>query len=284
MARTPTPENLAFISDPGQPWQVRIDQLRRTLENECSELELRHLYRLLEGGPPKGELPEHWYIIANDIMTCLYYHESDPERYSRNLIQLLNSPSQPLVLRDYTVQHLASWLDLRPSETNGSRVPPPSAEITSQVLQAMVAATTDRDLEQTRIPGTTLMMLITLSRAPGSVDCSQAISALTPWLTRALHEGAMLDNSVRVSAIQAAGILLPERFRPVIRKIAYSENSLPSLRLPAIAALGLCGEEKDVEMLREIIASRPEFSYAAGDASSLLAGRVSKSTDTSSKK
>lgn len=279
--RPDAPSALAFVRDPGQAWQVRVALLRDALRSECGEREIRYLYELLAMGPPKGELPEHWYVIANEFMDQLLRHDADLERFPSKLLHLLRDPRQPLVVRDYAVQHLATWLDPRSRQTPAVRpgaAPPavqPSPEVAARVLQALVAAATDPTLEQSSIPGTTLMMLVNLVRSPG-VDCTQAVTALKPWLTRALEDGSRLATPVRVSAVQAAGMLAPQEFRPVLRRIAYRENGQSSLRLPAIAALAHCGETADVEQLRQIARTRPELSYAAREAGTTLATHLAR--------
>jgi hypothetical protein len=273
---TPQPTRLDFLTDTGQSYQVRISLLRNTLSTECSEPELRYLYSLLEKPAPKGELPEHWFVIANDIMTKILTYENDPQRFSANFIGLLNDSQQPEVIRDYAVQYLAAWLNPRSAQATAVSLATPSPEIAAQVLQSLVSAMMDPALEPSSIPGTTLMMLVDLKRSEGGVDCTQAIATLKPWLSHALQDGSKLNNSVRVSAVSAAGILAPTEFRPIIRKIAYQENGSSSLRLPAIAALGQSGESEDLSKLQQIASSSPELAYAAQDAGKLLKDRISK--------
>lgn len=272
------PTRLDFITDIGQPFQYRAIQLRNTLSTECAEPEIRYLYQLLENGPPKGELPEHWFVIANEIMILILNHESDPQRFSTNFIKLLNDTRQPDVIRDYAVQFLTTWLNPRSPQATANSLATPPPEIAAKVLQSLAAATIDPALEQSSIPGTTLMMLVDLTRSGTAVDCSQAIATLKPWLGRALQDGSTLNNSIRVSAVVAAGIIAPEEFRPVIRRIAYQENSGSSLRLPAIAALGQAGEAEDLAKLREIATTSPEFTYAAQDAFTALSSRLASNT------
>lgn len=274
---------LAYLNDPGQPWQLRIDLLRKALSEECGEPEIRELYELMAKGAPHGELPEHGYVIANEIMEQLLRHDSDPQRFSSSLLQVLHDSRQPLVVRDYAVQHLVTWLTLHPPQAQVQATDPsrlssaaPSPEITAHVFQSLIAAATDPELEQTTIPGTTLMMFMNLARQPGGVDLSEATETLKPWLTRALEDGSILSAPIRVSAIQAAGILDPEGFRPVIRNIAYAENGQSSLRLPSIAVLGQCGENADLEKLRHIASTHPELSYAAQDAITSLTSRLAQ--------
>lgn len=272
------PSRFAFLSDSSQPWQLRIELLRKALSSECGEREIRDLYDHLTKGAPQGELPEHGYVIANEVMEQLRRHDSDPKRFSSSLLHVLQDSRQPLVIRDYAVQHLATWLNPRSpqaTEDNPSRSSAsPTPEIAAQVLQSLVAATTDPELATTTIPGTTLMMLVNLVRNPGSVDCSQAIATLKPWLSRALEDGSTLDTPIRVSAVHAAGMLAPKDFRPSIRKIAYAENGQSSLRLPSIAVLGQCGEAEDVGKLKNVASTNPDLSYAAQEACQVLTARL----------
>lgn len=268
---------LHFVTDTGLPYQVRITQLRHTLATGCSEPEIRFLYQLLKDTPPKSELLEHWYVIANDIMTQILSHETDSRRFCENFTGLLNSPRQPEVIRDYAVQHLADWLNPRSSQATAARLPVASSEIADQVLRDFATAAIDPSLEKTSIPGTILMMLVDLKRSGSEVDCNNAIITLKPWLTQALQDQSPLGNPIRVSAVVAAGILAPEEFRPLIRNIAYEENSDSSLRLPAIAAIGHAGDAADLPNLNKIASASPELSYAAQDAAIALTSRLNAS-------
>ncbi len=270
------PSSLKAVTDPGQAWQVRVALLRNALRSECGEPEIRYLYELLAKGPPKGELSEHWYVIANEFMEQLLSHDTDCVRLSTNLLRLLQDAHQPLVLRDYAVQHLVALLNSHSRQTPTGQMAQPSPEIAAQILQAVVMATTDPALEQTSIPGTTLMMLVNLVRSPGNVDCTGAIAAIKPWLTRALQDGSSLSTPVRVSAVQAAGVLAPQEFRPTLRRLAYQENGQSSLRLPAIAAIAHCGETSDLEKLQQIARTHPELFYAAREAGTTLTSRLNQ--------
>ena len=215
----PPATRLDFLTDLGQPYQVRINLLRSILATECSEPELRHLYQLLAQGAPKAEVAEHGYVIANDIMAQLLSHETDPTRFAEKFIALIADGQQPEVVRDYAVQYLASWLNPRPAQA-AKVLPAPSPEITAQILKSLVSAATDPALGQTTIPGTTLMMLVELTRTGSGVDCRESVATLRPWLGQALADGSALSQSVRVSAVIAAGVLAPDEFRPTLRKIA----------------------------------------------------------------
>ncbi len=286
ISRPPTSSHLAFLTDPSQPWQSRVDQFRNALATDCAEPEIRHLYQLLEQGPAPGELAEHWYVIANDIMIQLSKHDRDPHRFTSHLIGLLQNSQQPIVIRDYAVQFLANSL-LPQADGPAKNFARPTPELTSQILGALITATTDSSLEQTSIPGTTLMMLVNLARSSGSgdsltMDSAAVTTTLKPWLTRALQDGSSLSTAIRVSAIQAAAALAPVEFRPVLRQLAYQENRQSSLRLPAIAALGQCGEPADLSKLAAIMQNSPDLTYAAQDAHQALAARVNSASSLKS--
>lgn len=271
-AKKELPPRLAAINDPGRPWQRRIEDLRRNLASSCTEADLRYLYQLLSQGPPKGESADHWYVIANDLMEQLCLHDTDAKRLSSTLLGILHDTKQPEVLRDYSVQHLATWINPR-SHQGYAATPAPTPKVTGQVLDALVTAATDPALEKSTIPGTTLMMFINLTHSSNPVDCAAAVDKLKPWLSAALEDGSKLSNPVRVSAVEAAGILDPAQFRPAIRRIAYQENEQSSLQLPAIATLGQSGEVEDIEKLQNIARTRPALAYAAKDACKLLKSR-----------
>jgi hypothetical protein len=270
----PPATRLDFLTDLGQPYQVRINLLHSTLASECSEPEIRYLYQQLAQGAATAEIPEHGYVIANDIMTQLLRHETDPQRFATNFTALLKDSHQPEVIRDYAVQSLASWLTPRAAEAGALVLAAPSPEITSQVLKSLVMAATDPALGQTSIPGTTLMMLVDLTRSDSGVDCRASIATLKPWLGKALSEGSTLSLAIRVSAVVAAGILAPEDFRPALRNIAYQPDGGGALQLPALASLGQSGEAADVSKLQHVAATQPTLAYAASDACRVLTARL----------
>jgi hypothetical protein len=270
----PPATRLDFLTDLGQPYQVRINLLRNMLATECSEPEIRHLYQLLAQGAPKAEVAEHGYVIANDIMAQLLGHETDPSRFAEKFTALIADGQQPEVVRDYAVQYLASWLN--PRVVQATKVlAAPSPEITAQILKSLVSAATDPALGQTTIPGTTLMMLVELTRTGSGVDCRESIATLRPWLGQALADGSALSQSVRVSAVIAAGVLAPDEFRATLRKIAYQPDGAAALQLPALASLGQSGEAADLPQLQNIAATQPALAYAAADASRVLTTRLS---------
>ena len=272
------PPRLAAVNDPGKPWQKRIEDLRHNLATSCTEPDIHYLYQLLAQGPSKGESTEGWYVVANDLMEQLCLHDADAQRLSSTLLGILHDTKQSEVLRDYAVQHLATWLNPRSHQANAA-VAAPGPEVTGMVLDALVTAATDPTLEKSTIPGTTLMMLVDLSRSGSEgVDCSAAVDRLKPWLTAALGDGGNLSAPVRVSAIQAAGTLAPDEFRPLLRRIAYQESGQSSLQLPAIAALGQSGEAEDIEKLQNIARTNPALSYAAKEASKLIMSRFAHSS------
>jgi hypothetical protein len=292
-ALPPAPEALKNLTDIALPWQVRVEALRQALKAQSGEDEFAYLYRLLERGAPPAEQPEHWYVIANDIMEQLSRLDPNEARFSTRLLVYLNDIRQPLVLRDYAVQHLATWINPRAQNFRvvpalpmpahpgvaATGVPPSelarlrSPAINEAVLNGLVAAAMNPQLEGSTIPGTTCMMLVDLSRTGSGVDCLAALTALKPWLSAALADGSKLSMPQRVSAVQAAA-LTPQEFRPVLRDLAYQQSGHLALRLPAIATLAQCGDASDLEKLRKISASAPELTFAADDAHRTLTARL----------
>jgi hypothetical protein len=269
----PPVTRLDFLTDLGQPYQVRINLLRSTLADGCSEPEIYYLYQLLSQGAAEAEVPEHGYVIANDIMAQLLSHETDPTRFADKLTSLISDREQPEVVRDYAVQYLASWLNPRSAQAT-KVLAAPSPEIAAQVLKSLVTAATDPALGQTTIPGTTLMMLVDLTRSGSGVDCRESIATLRPWFGQALAYSSTLSQSVRVSAVIAAGVLAPDEFRPILRKIAYQPDGSAALQLPALASLGQSGEATDLPQLQNIAATQPALAYAAADACRVLTTRL----------
>ena len=285
------PADLKPVTNVGLPWQVRVATLDRVLQARCGEAEFAYLYGLLENGMPKGDQPENWYVVANEVMEQVARRDPDDERFSSRLLKFLADARQPLVLRDYAVQHLATWInpgaqnerDAVPPPATGSGTVPPgepkkpgslrSPGSTEAVLKGLVAAALNPELADSTVPGTTCMMLVDLSQTPDGPDCRAALAALNPWLRAALADGSKLSTPLRVSAVQAAA-LAPDEFRPTLREIAYREHGQSVVRLPAIAALARCGDASDLARLQKIGVGAPELSYAAEDAHRTLTARI----------
>jgi hypothetical protein len=268
------PEALKPLTDVALPWQVRVEVLRRALKSRCGEDELVYLYRLLETGAQRGEAPEHWYVVANDIMEQLKLRDPDASRYCTRLLALLDDARQPPVLRDYAVQHLAAWLDPRRPMPPGAAGPAGRiAALRSSVISALAQTATDPSIATTSIPGTVLMALINLSHVDAPA-CAPAFAALRPWLAGALADGSKLSPSVRVSAIHAAAAAAPADYLPVFRGVAFRRDAPPALRLAAIAAIAACGDNSDLAPLRAIPAATPALAFAANDAIRALSTRL----------
>jgi hypothetical protein len=266
---------LDFLTDLSRPYEVRIQLLHDTLESGCSEPEVRYLYQLLEKGPAAAELPEQGYMVANAIMGQLTEHDTDRARLASRLMALLNDSQQNGVLRDYAAQFLGKLIDPRrsPVSPNNANLPL-SPEVSTQVMKSLVTAATDPALSQTSVPGTTLMIFVDLASAGAGIDCAPSITALKPWLGRALADGSTLSLGCRVSAVIAAGALAPGDFRDTLRKIAYQPDGEGALQLCALASLGQSGDAADLPKLQHVAATHPTLAYAASEACRALTTRL----------
>ena len=73
-------------------------------------------------------------------------------------------------------------------------------------------------------------------------------------------------TGTRATIIQTSAIRGSEFFKLGIQKIARNETADPSLRLSAIAALGIYRAESDREFLQEIANGQTRYRYAAQSA------------------
>jgi hypothetical protein len=269
---TPPASRLAFLTDLSKPYDVRIQLLRDSLESGCSEPEMQFLYHLLETGPAAAELPQHGYMVANDIMAELIKHEKDLPRYVSQFTALLNDQRQPEVIRDYAVQYLGLLVDPRNSASEkATRLSP---EMFTQVLKSLVTAATDPSLSQTSVPGTVLVTFAKLANSGKGLNGDPSVALIVPFIRQALAEGSTLGLGTQVPAVIAAGALAPVDFRPTLRKIAYQPDGEGALQLPALASLGKVGDLTDVEALQKVAASHPRLAYAATDACRVLTARL----------
>lgn len=263
-----------FLADTSRPYQERISVFRARLQGECSESDLLAIHAMLQSGAPANELPEHWYVIANDLMLALLAREHDAARFSDRFLTLAADARQPAVIRDYAVQFLAAWLDPRGcGGLAASSLPRPDAVQSETVVRALVAAAIDPGLASGTVPGTALLVLSSIGRDDPSLAESPALSALIPWLLAVMKQDSGQSASLRGSALQASAVLAPQQARPILRDHAFAEDRSPSIRLPAIAALGACGEIADIDSLLRIPEQSPVLAHAARDAASAIHAR-----------
>ena len=210
----------------------------RALGRRLNHAEREALYGYLRGheadapGPMRG-------VIKNDVILALKSQEPPPRELAGVLLSMFYDKEQDPVIRNYALQHLATWYDQ-------------SAEKT-QLLEALWAGTTDADAS---IVGTALIGLSRLAQhnaasQPGSAggtgfqpvsanDGSEMDTARLTSAALALATDSTANDAARLTALQVCAELGIKDVLPAAASLAENAASVP-LRMSAVAAVGALG-------------------------------------------
>ncbi len=196
--------------------------------------------------------------IKNDVIEWLRTERPRTEELTDVLVEIYNNPAQPIVMRDYALQHLAAWGETHQTETgNGSE------EIIRTVKAALWEA-----VEQTEYSyaGTALLGLTRLIES-GTPDESRLAAEV--GRIAAADEHASLS---RATALQ----LLGDFDRMTALQIAESVLRDPAASEIQLAAIALIGAHADETSLLESgnIGSDPRFVLALDRARKRIEARI----------
>lgn len=263
VARLPrqAPE-LARITDSTLHWEERIHAVR-AMPEKPEQSSVDSLFSYLST-PPDGDKENH-YLVCNEIMEVLRKLNHSPELYSRQLSDLIASPSADPVIRDYAAQHLAQWISgITPEATE-----PDSAQIPAAV-ETMLKEASRPENAQLTLPGT-IFHALTDAVLNGSQSMEVHRDAVISQAMQVLGDPSF-STVIRSSALQAAARLGTPELREHCLQFAGNSQNPPDLRLSAIAALGQVGEQNDATLLKTLTAD-PEYRYAATAALQSLSAR-----------
>jgi hypothetical protein len=182
--------------------------------------------------------PGQSFALKNDILNTLCDQEQPPSELTGFLAALWRDASQPLVVRDYALQHLAPCY---------SKV---GASGREQIVQELLAAA--RETARS-FAGTALLALSRIRQEEPTVEIPGLTDQIQYFITDTT--GNLL---ARISAVQLSGELRMEQARDPIKRIVVDEAQASGLRLAAIAALGRLGTREESACLGEITAGNDE--------------------------
>lgn len=182
--------------------------------------------------------PGQSFALKNDILNALCEQEQPPSELTGFLAALWRDFSQPLVLRDYALQHLAPWFSKA------------GVSDREQIIRELIAAA--RDTRQS-YAGTALLALCLISQEEPTAE----IPALAGQIQQLITDptGNLL---ARISAIQLSGELGIEQAGDPVQRIAVDDTQDTGLRLAAIAALASLESREGRACLSEINAGKNE--------------------------
>jgi hypothetical protein len=233
----------------------------RGLGTHLSQGERAALYDYLRGheldppGPMRG-------VIKNDVILALKSQEPPPKELAGVLLSMFHDKAQDPVIRNYALQHLASWYERVAERT--------------QVLDALWAGTADIDAS---IQGTALIGLGRLVQAnaasqpsPGTGSGSQPPTpnrgpqldtARLAAVASALATDSAANDVARLTALQVCAELGIKDVLPAAVSLAKGASGTP-LRMSAVAAVGSLGGPEHAPLLNHLLSAQdPRIQAAA---------------------
>jgi hypothetical protein len=194
-----------------------------TLKSPCPDAAgIRALCVFLEShGIPQGMSRMRMHSLKNEVMDKLRGATDMRATFSDLLIRIFHDGGQDIVIRDYAVQHLASWY--------------PAAPDPQQVENTLWEAVQETG---SSIAGTALLGLYHLSESDSRFDRLRIGKAA---LQMALSEDC--GDLSRITAVQVCGRMGITDVRPTAMALARAGRELP-LRLASVATLGDLGDER----------------------------------------
>jgi hypothetical protein len=230
-----------------------IGQLGTTLSTDDRQA----LYDYLrDKSEEKWLRPGQAFALKNDILNILREQEPPPPELTGVLLALRRDESQPLVMRDYALQHLAPWF---PKADQGQQ---------EQIIAELRAAAQETAQSYA---GTALIGLHrSACENPNAIMDSylEDISALINDEEANLH--------ARIAAIQLAGELRATSELDPIRQLVTDGSAARTLRVAAIGTLARFGQPNDTANL-ERLATDGDLVLARAALSALVRCSQSKS-------
>lgn len=256
-------KKFTHLTNPAIRWQLRVDFLKNLDIASLTASDIDSLYSLLRFQPASQD-SESWWVVVNEVMEQMRLHGLGADRYSGEMVSLIEDSSLSAVLRDYAVQHLGLWLAPLGEEMH-TESDPARAEA---ALASLVSATVDPQNLNTSIPGTALIALIGIeqSTAKHSAETEAQFARLQQWLYQVLDGSVSAAKLTRISAVNAAGLIGATETLPTIRKLVSESHTEDGIRLSSIATLGQLGDVADIASLEQIISTTPKFQHAASAA------------------
>lgn len=225
-------------------FHVRLDAIGK-LGIDLAPEALSAVYAYLRNPAEEPDLmPGQSFALKNDLLNVLREQRRTPADLTRLLMDIRRDEAQPLVMRDYALQHLAPWFVRA------------GAEERRQIVDELQAAAAE--IHQS-YAGTALLALHRVRQEQAGAE----VPALSEPILKLLGDSSA-DLLARVTAVQLSGSLGLTESAPFVASLAFGESVAPVLRTAAIRAVGALGILDVEDRLRETsIGADPRFRPAA---------------------
>jgi hypothetical protein len=232
--RSPSSVSVEIILDPNAAFEARLEALDE-LGSHLSEPDWKKLKDFLLQPDPldKGQLNQ---VIKNRLMDVLCAMDPALPDLGEALREIYQDAQQNEVIRDYAVQHLATYYQLADGQ-----ITPTEEQNIRQTLWEALAET------QTSIAGTALLALNRLSgEFPGfdqSLLATQAVS---------LAADSTAGELTHVSALQVCARMSLANALPVAVQAANSGETV-AVKMSAINVIGQDGGAQQIALLKQFL-------------------------------
>ena len=218
----------------------------RTITMSSTDADIDALYSyLLTKNPADDDQIEQ--VLKNDLMNELCALKPPPVQFADTLAQLYHDRSQNEVIRDYAVQHLATFYgEMSTASDDLKRTRSFETGEAASVLWDALSETDDS------IAGTALLGLSRLGQSHTDIDAKQVAEAALK-----LAEDNQAGELSRITALQVCAKLNVPAALPLALSAAQPSQTIP-LRISAVGALGVLGGAEQVNFLESLIQSGDE--------------------------
>lgn len=225
-------------------FRSRLDAIGR-LGIDLTPEALSIVYGYLRSPDEEADLqPGQSFALKNDLLNLLREQRSTPTGLTQLLLDIRRDEAQPLVMRDYALQHLAPWFTRA------------GAEERRQILEELRAAAAEI---QQSYAGTALLALNRVRQEQPGAE----VPPLNNPILKLLGDSSA-NLLARITAVQLSGSLGLSESGPLVASLAFDESVAPSLRTAAIRAVGALGMPNVEGRLRETSNSHdPRYRLAA---------------------
>jgi HEAT repeat protein len=162
------------------------------------------------------------------------------------LVAVYHDPAQDVVMRDYSVQHMAPAYEKVSDQEK------------SNLRDALWQAAGETD---TSIAGTAILAMLDIAQTEPTMDRGRLADTAFK-----LAADDRCGELARITAVQVCGRMGVEQALPIVEQLAQTAQSIP-LRIAATAALGDIGGTEAVQILQRLAeSSEPRQALAAQSA------------------
>jgi hypothetical protein len=183
--------------------------------------------------------------LKNDALSVLLAQDRPPEGLGRQLAAMFRDGEHDDVWRDYCVQYLGPYYDIRWPAGSKAGKDPEREEVEAAYWEAL------KETGKT-FAGTALLGIERLSRARSEMGRTNVANVAVSLATNEACIEANRITAFRVSALMGKKEVLPSA------RMASQTGETGPLRMAAIATIGDLGDASDRELLESLAASKEE--------------------------